>query len=71
MIIGNILLNNVYCINETGSTGNIFIENQCEPVGAPAPEFDFSLILLILSIVEGVALIGLITLFLLRRKRKS
>ncbi|MFX1302079.1 MAG: right-handed parallel beta-helix repeat-containing protein [Promethearchaeota archaeon] len=69
MIIGNTLLHNTYCINETGSTGNIFADNNCNVVSTPG--LDFSLFLLIASIIEGVAIIGLVALLIIRRKRKS
>ena len=67
-IINNILLGNIVCYNETGSSGNIFEGNICTgAIGGPA--IDLSTVLLILCIIEG-AFIGVIIAVYFVRKRK-
>ena len=67
-IINNNLLGNGDCYNETGSTGNIFVDNIC--TGAVGPAIDLSTILLIICIIEGIALAAIIAIYFVR-KRKS
>ena len=69
-VIDNIFVGNDDCYNETGSTGNIFEGNICTSVGGGLG-IDLSTILLIVSIIEGVALAAIVAVFFLKRKRKS
>jgi len=69
-VIGNILLNNDVCYNETGITGNVFQDNICDSSQLSATEIDLSMILLIIAAVEGVAL-ALFILITILKKRKS
>lgn len=67
IVVNNVFLGNDACYNETGSTGNIFENNRCTSPGGIT--IDPSVVLLIISIVEGVALAAIASTYFIRKRK--
>ena len=65
IISGNIILGNDECIEEAYCEGNTFENNDC----GKGNGISFEMILLI-SIISGGAMVGVVTILLIRHKRK-